>query len=147
MNEQLQNTMNDAAASLIEKAMGGLDSATGFLQAELPEYVYQLMLWYSVKSAVLCALMMALSALWFHFGVVKPIKMITTGLKNNKTNFFVEESYRNGGVQVSGSAIPLIFSVAIILPLSVAISKGLTVLKIWIAPKVWLVEYASTLIK
>ena len=44
MNEQLQNTMNDAATVLIEKAMIGLDDSTGFLQAEMPDYVYKLML-------------------------------------------------------------------------------------------------------
>jgi len=152
MNEQLQNTMNEAATALIEKAMSGLDSATGFLQAEIPEYVYQLMLWYGVKSAIMCAVAVLIIPLWI-FIFRKSIKMRNEAKQAYRNN---ESWTRFGGGEPSDVSSHSYDIQANMIPLWVASIVFLAIfllfinlewIQIWIAPKVWLVEYASDLIK
>lgn len=142
MNEELQT----AVSSLINKALDGVDATTGFLQAEIPEYLYQLLLWYGVKSFVLGGLYLAISAIWIYFGVIKPVKMISKGLSKGEENFFVTTSY-NRGFETSGAEIALFANIFLIIPIVASISHLMTGVQIWIAPKVWLFEYASSLVK
>lgn len=52
MNEQLQQ----ALATILGKTMEGIDASVAFMQAELPDVIQQLLLWYGVKSAIMCTL-------------------------------------------------------------------------------------------
>lgn len=147
MNEELSNTLQTGAAALIEKALSGIDQATGFLQAEIPEYVYQLLLWKGVESFITFILCLVVTGLWIFYGIVKPIKMISKGLKDCEENFFVStHNYHKDKVEVDFSALSLLLNVFILFPL-MGFIKNLEWLQIWIAPKVWLVEYAATLVK
>lgn len=147
MNEQLSNTLQTDAAALIEKALSGIDQATGFLQAEIPDYVYQLLLWKGVESFITFILCLVVTGSWIFYGIVKPIKMISKDLKDREQNFFVSaHAYNNGKVEVDFSALLLLLNVFILFPL-LGLINNLEWLQIWIAPEVWLVEYAATLVK
>ena len=50
MNEQLQG----AVVQILERAISGIDSSVEFMQAELPDVIEQLLLWYGVKGLIEC---------------------------------------------------------------------------------------------
>ena len=122
MNEELQKALGE----LLSKANNGIDAASGFLVVELPEVIQQLLVWHSLKSCiygVLFTFVLATSV----YGLYRAIKACA-----------VNADYFPGVLAglVSSSVCALItfkfFSVA---------------LMIWVAPKVWLLEYAAQLTK
>ena len=147
MNEQLNNTMQDAATQLINKAMSGLDHAAGFLSAEIPDYVYQLIMWHGMKHGLTALLMLLITLTWFYYGVARPVKMICHGFKNKEPNFFVDEKRYYDGMELSVPSMALLFNLFLIFPFGTFCSSAMTAIQIWIAPKVWLVEYAAQLVK
>ncbi len=124
MNENLQS----AIEQLITKTLEGVDTSVDFLQAELPEYVYQLLLWYGVYNFILFFTSITILANIFYFMPKIWEKVISSENKD----FLI------GCSGIIASIVGIAF---------VSIQMNLTWLQIWIAPKVWLVEYASRLVK
>lgn len=122
MNDELQK----ALAEILNKTLKGVDAGVSFLQQELPEVIQQLLIWHAVESALLCLSLLLISALctWV-------AKKIWVGGKKE-------------GLDGEWFAIiPGFISVAFA---TFAINTT-TWLKILIAPKLYLVEYAASLIK
>lgn len=129
MNEQLQN----ALAEIIQKATTGIDAATEFLAAEMPDVVYQLLLWYGVKSAIMCALGAALILLWLYAWC-----KFSGPCKGINLTHFEDEVSPHFMASLAVMWIPLALSASML---------NLDWLQIAIAPKIWLIEYAATLVK
>jgi len=128
MNEQLQT----ALADLLSKANEGIDSASGFLVDEIPDVIYQLLMWYGVYSAIMCvAGIIYLSVLY------KAIKWSLTG---PRWDWHMKQTD-------AGFPTPVFYMLTVLLLIPVFHMFNLTWLKIWIAPKIWLIEYAATLAK
>lgn len=138
MNEALQQ----AVADLLQRAVDGVDSAATFLSAELPDYVYQLLLWYGVKSGVGCLLGIAMLFVAYKL-CVKAAKI--TAAYRNKESWALDYYGDATGTVVAGTAA--CYLGATILVVIAACSVDLVWLKIWLAPKVWLVDYATSLVK
>jgi len=125
MNEQLQG----ALTSLINKSLAGLDAATDVLTAELPEVITQLMLWYSVKSAITSIICIFILYLIYKF----------TSWQYKKFNDADLEFWDHP---------ELMFNLLLLIPIMISLKvMNLDWLQIWIAPKVWLIEYAASLAK
>ena len=132
MNEQLQN----ALSGLLTKTMEGVETASTFLVAELPDVVYQLLLWYGVRSIVETVL--AISCVLFY---IKLEKKLYPFIKDA-----CDDSYDPNFV--FGFGYLCIGSIPRVILLIVAYKHmSLDWLQIWIAPKIWLLEYSATLIK
>jgi len=126
MNEQLQNTVNE----ILQKAIAGATQAGEFLKDQIPDVVQQLLTWKLTESAV--------------EGVGCVVGVVALGIAYKKfckliarmdTDYFARSlagAFSGGGV--------VVLSVA-------SLSNLLEVLKIWLAPKVWLLEYAASLVK
>jgi len=120
MDEQLQT----ALADLISKANEGIDSASGFLASELPDVIYQLLLWYGVYSAVMCFF-----GIIFVIACYKVIKWSVTGSRLE----WHKEQIRYG------HPTPILYMFIALLAIPTNAMLNLTWLKIWIAPKIWLI--------
>lgn len=130
MNEELQKAIADMFNSVL--------SAKDFLVGELPEYVNQLLMWRMVWSIgfFVIGLALILSAICLQAWIYK--------------------SYKNKGaiysiVSEDAEFWPAIIIIDFILSVT-AFIFGVSIismewLQIWIAPKVWLVEYAASLVK
>jgi len=128
MKEELENTANEALRAIIDNAAAAKD----FILAELPEVVQQLLMWKMIESilsmvvSILCCLIAVGVNVWQFKVVKKHWERIT-----------------------SESAEPfLMFNVLQlfwILPICLLFS--MTWLKILIAPKVYLLEYATHLVR
>ena len=156
--------LNTALAQLIEQASAGIDASVGFLEAEIPDVVYQLILWYGVKSAI--CFVASLLLLVVPFLVIKRLR---AGFKKyfpekKKSDYEDGEAvsewtyvdvtnyeYTKNRVYIREKDIASIYKIVggILSVGSIVISGvlfNLTWLQIWIAPKVWLLEYAAQLV-
>ena len=127
MNETLQKALTE----LVEKSMEGMDSTVNFLQAEIPEVLKQLLMWHGVSNFIYFMIGIFL-AIWL---IILDGIIIRKGLKDG----WDDELWM---IATIGGAT---LNVIIIIISSIFINMQW--LQIWIAPKVWLIEYASKLIK
>lgn len=128
MNEQLQT----ALLEIITKVTKGVDASVDFLSAEIPDVVHQLLMWYAVKGAVLCVIGVAVVVMW----VIVEMKVV----KHLKAEQADHDVWFLGYIVLG--------SVARLVPFFSALTTiNLDWLQIWIAPKIWLIEYVSSLAK
>lgn len=144
MNEELQK----ALAELLGKANNGIDTAGEFLASELPDVIQQLLMWHGVKSLIFCVtgiLMICFAA--------KAFKSIKTIIPNRPTednscgNWFYERYFGDSSsIHLGGVVFCLVFfNICFTYVLSAIYMLNIQWLQIWIAPKVWLIEYAAKL--
>jgi hypothetical protein len=144
-----QKTLEQALVHIIEKAVHGIDTATAFIQAELPDVVQQLLVWHAVDSFIWFALGVSLPALFWitylvkggrgnvketdKYGTTYYEETLTHGRSGEVSEFGVFFCALGGGCShVIGTLLAL---------------DNLTWLKILLAPKLYLLEYAARLIK
>lgn len=121
MNEQAQKILVD----LLKKATDGIDSAVAFSQAQIPDVVQQLLMWHAVSSAaiqVLCLLIIIFSI---------TVIVITWNTGDDADSVML--------VTVIMGIITIVFLVVFF--------NYFDWLKIWLAPKLYLIEYAASLVK
>lgn len=122
-------TLDSVLIDAIQKTQGAIGEATDFVLAQAPELIQQLLLWKATESFIEMAIGIAI-AVWT---VVFVKKMVLV---------YKEDSPHEWGIlttmTIMAACIPMGISLAII---------NLTWLKIWIAPKLFLLEYAASLIK
>jgi len=130
MNTELDQTANEALRALIDNAA----STKEFILAELPEVVQQLLMWKTAESIADCVIALAF--------VGVPLFIVRWQWVNG------EEHIKHSIVKETDGAIYLVNAV-LILPLLIGTLKycNLTWLQIWLAPKVYLLEYAADLVK
>ncbi len=124
MNEELQN----AVTQLITKTLEGVDTSIDFLGDELPDYIYQLMLWYGVYNFIWFCLSICFLGAFIYF-----LKTALNGNWGDKDR-----------IQFNNVPCAVLSMISFLISI---IGVNLVWLKIWIAPKVWLIEYAGSLVK
>jgi len=127
--EQKSTALNDELAALINKSLAGADAAASFLQAQLPDVIHQLLVWHAVSSF----LSQALSVAWF-IGLVLWVKAGT----KNKGMGALHEEWLAGTIGVG-----FVGSIVFIL----VFFYNFDWLKIWLAPKIYLLDYVASLVK
>ena len=125
MNEQLQT----ALAELIKSTL----QAKEFIVGELPEVVRQLLLWHGIQDFILFCIGLVLLAA---YGYCLRRFVIKNWSK-------IKEADDSEGFLIT--MLSLVCVVVLSVPLMFIFP--LTWLQIWIAPKVWLIEYAASLVK
>ncbi len=121
MNEEAQKILLD----LLKKAANGIDSAVAFSQQQIPDVVNQLLLWNAVSSAMIQALCL--------------IIIITCVILCIQAWRKMED--------VDGMMIVTMFCFIISAILTLVFFNYFDWLKIWLAPKLYLIEYAASLVK
>jgi hypothetical protein len=127
MNNQLQIELSKIVAGINK----GTNTAVDFLNEQTPELVQQLLMWEGISNLIKC--------------VVGILLTFTTILVLIKLVFPVIEKHASDdkeGFYAGTFVLALIIQRLIFIEL-----YNLTWLKIWLAPKVWLLEYVSKLIK
>jgi len=127
MNETLQKALTE----LVEKSMEGMDSTVNFLQAEIPEVLKQLLMWHGVSNFIyfMIGIFMAICL------IILDVIIIRKGIKDR----WDDELWMIAAI--GGTTLNVIIATIS------SIFINMQWLQIWIAPKVWLIEYASKLIK
>ncbi len=125
MNEELQK----ALVELLNKTLSGIDSAGEFMAAQIPDVVQQLLMWHSVYSLIVSSMCLAL----LFFAIKLDIRLFYITKGRDDEDFLVI------GYFLIGSIVRAILYAFLLSGIS------LDWLQIWLAPKVWLLEYASKL--
>jgi len=127
MNEQLDNAAVDALVSIVTNAA----RAKEFVLSELPEVVEQLLAWKLVESiAVNLICLAAIIAI-----AVNIIKLVAFGSKDN---------WKGDAVMVW---VFITIGITTVIIITSFFLMNLAWIQIWIAPKVYLLEYASELVR
>lgn len=125
MNENLQLALTE----IINKAISGIDTSVEFMKAELPDVITQLLTWYAVYNGAV-----ALASLLVIIAIITGWIKVFKWMKKDDSYMEFEVIFVLG-----------VFSLMIIM--FAIFSFNLEWLQILIAPKIWLIEYASTLVK
>ena len=141
MNEQLETQL----VEILQSVSTSVGDAKEFIIAELPDVVQQVLSWYTVLSVVeniLAILLLIVIGYMIRNMILKPKSMNTANLVQRLS--FMKNHYAENRIEYS-PAVLLVIAVTFGLFL-VAMSKlNIVFLKILIAPKLWLIEYAATL--
>ena len=141
MNEQMQNALVD----IIQKASSGIDASVSFLSSEIPDVISQLLLWSITASSV----GMALSAIVIAISVsmiVWMMKLYGRGRDTGKPNW-VHDGDRYNALRERVIPVSCVLFICLVVGPIVFVVNLMEVLKIWLAPKIWLIEYAASLAK
>lgn len=120
MNEQLQQ----ALLVIIHKTTNAVGASIDFLSGQIPDVIHQLLVWHAVKSGLLCTLFLVATSLVI-FAVYKIEK---------KT-------------QPIDRGIPSMVGIVVSIFLLFGASQNFEWLQILVAPKIFLIEYATSLVK
>lgn len=127
MNEQAQKILVD----LLQKASNGIDSAVSFSQAQIPDVVHQLLVWNFTSSMIstIIGFLLFLGAQCASWLIFKKLKNDWAG-----DEFFEHPESMIVGMIYAFTYLPLALT-------------NMDWLKIWLAPKLYLIEYAASLVK
>lgn len=124
MNEQLQT----ALAEMLGKANAGIDAGATFLQAQLPDVIQQLLVWKAVVSGLLC-LLSVVALIGITVAIIKVLR---------------NQEYWDGCDMPPAVLVAGFMSILYFIPAAV---WNIDWLQIWLAPKIYLIEYAASLAK
>lgn len=141
MNEQLQQ----ALTAILNKTMSGVDAGVNFLSAEIPDVIHQLLLWKMVYSLVIFIGGVLLLLITVVFVYKQTCKVEVEGNVNWK-KYKANLSFDTDG-DVHPGIIAVIAGGCFGAGFGIAGMTDLTWLQIWIAPKIYLIEYAASLAK
>ncbi|EPM0362614.1 hypothetical protein ACYQSV_000308 [Klebsiella aerogenes] len=127
MNEQA----NKILVELMQRAVKGVDAAMSFSQAQIPDVVHQLLVWNFAVSLILSVL-----------GVLLFFAAQFAAWKGFK--YLRREWQGDGWVEHPEIMFITLAYIATFCPLAWV---SLDWLKIWLAPKIWLIEYTAELLK
>lgn len=129
MAQQLEAKASELLVKMIDVTVQSVSDVVEFGKQQIPEVIHQLLMWNIMKASI----WVVLSAV-FAIGLVMLV---------NRSKPTLEESAPGLGIciQICG------WLTALLLGGSIFINKLLDAVYIWIAPKVWLIEYAAELIK
>ncbi len=150
MNEQA----NKILVELLQKAANGIDAAVSFSQAQIPDVVHQLLVWRFTQSLAMFIVALATipAVLWI---IRKQLKKVQVGKYGPGEGYSWDEGKPKYAVTMvwdkDGDISPFSVILCTILAfygtwLYVTLFS-LAWLKIWLAPKLYLLEYAASLIK
>lgn len=124
MNEELQKALADT----INNALTAADTTTDFLLSEIPDVIQQLLIWKMVESLIIfCVCIVAIVTIpILMFKLFKHLKKVNAGRYNEGVEYM--------------TAFGLLF---LTFP---ALALNLDWLQIWLAPKIYLLEYAANLV-
>lgn len=140
MNEQLQQSL----AIILDKTINGIDASLGFMQVQLPDVIEQLLLWYAVKGIILALFgLIMIPSIVFYIIKVKTIDFQSC----THDTFWVAHYHHSSNNMNAGGALLGVFSGACSTAGFIMLFNIMDTIKIWIAPKIWLIEYAAQLTK
>ncbi|MGZ0195574.1 hypothetical protein ACTM9L_09165 [Citrobacter freundii] len=149
----MEEQANKVLVELLQKAVAGIDAAVSFSQAQIPDVVHQLLVWNMTHSLIMTVIAISTIPLvvWF---VKRQCRKVEIGKFGNEGYSWDRGNPKYSPTMVWDSNGELSFFVV---PMAgviciwgcwvIAVVTRMTWLKIWLAPKLYLLEYAASLIK
>lgn len=131
--------LSKVLAENIQKASDGVGSAIDFTMDQAPEVIQQAIMWQITKSVT--AFIISISALLFGVYLLQIARGIQRKNKERKLTRYHSDEFEDADGYFIISACIIFFAAPF------ALMSCMSALKVWVAPKVWLIEYAASLIK
>lgn len=140
----MEEQANKILVELLQKASNGIDAAVSFSQAQIPDVVRQLLIWSFVHSALfqVAGLLLLIAAM--------KLPGFARTARNNGERWTSFDGCPNDGYFISSFYYDICTVFAPIFGSIIGvliIAFNFEWLKIWIAPKLFLIEYAASLVK
>lgn len=136
--------VNDLLLETLEKGIAAVEKGAEFLGEQIPLVVQELLLFKAVEAGFYI-----LASLAVLYGVYRWAKLLPMAVKDAESDYKLPDNYKRtfpepmaiGYIMVGGfvSAIAGIFS------LTTLVSETITLAKILLAPRIYLLEYAASL--
>ena len=143
MNEHAKEIL----AQLLQRALDGVDAAVDFSQQQIPDVIQQLLMWHFTESLVVGSLLFLLLPAWvytlYRFRPGRKIDPEKGFFENTQFNFFTDQD-NDPDPRIS---LTVVATVVVLFCFAVGIGQLLESAKIWLAPKLYLLEYGASLIK
>lgn len=164
-------TLQDSLVSIITQVQSGVQSGVSFLQAEIPDVIRQLLVWKAVEASIWAGmhLLLVIAGVAAFINCYKVIneqnrlEAIESAAdsardavgRHHDTFAALNQAYTDANAAstghlsrtVIGCIIGIIWTVVGIISLCNIWDHIMTVAQIHLAPKVWLIEYAASLVK
>ncbi|MDM8575039.1 hypothetical protein QU972_26455 [Escherichia coli] len=121
----MEEQANKILVELLRKASNGIDAAVSFSQAQIPDVIHQLLMWHAVSSAGIQAICVLVIIACVYL-------MIFAWNKGDDADIVLLSLLVTSGIAIT--SIVVFFNY-------------FDWLKIWLAPKLYLIEYAASLVK
>lgn len=145
-NERAQ----EALADLLNMAIDSLEGAQTFAEAQLPDVIEQLLMWKMLESMVPASIAILLwaGAAYLLIGTPAAIRRARKAYDNREewTRLHAYSEITSPTYDFASLGVPRI-TPALLIALAGLLMFNLTWLQILVAPKVYLLEYASNLVK
>ncbi|EKH7614152.1 hypothetical protein O9K73_001759 [Escherichia coli] len=140
----MEEQANKILVELLQKASNGIDAAVSFSQAQIPDVVHQLLIWSFVHSALfqVTGLLLLIAAM--------KLPGFARTARNNGERWTSFDGCPNDGYFISSFYYDICTVFAPIFGSIIGvliIAFNFEWLKIWLAPKLFLIEYAASLVK
>lgn len=135
--QNAEHSLNLALTDLITSTVTGAGEAKDFLVAEIPDVAQQALLYYGVYNFIL--FLLSLVFIWIS---IKFIKIVYVDKLEWAWN---QDGYSKGELNLLGFSASVIVGISMLI--LVPLSMNLQWLKIWLAPKLWLIEYTASIVK
>lgn len=141
----MEEQANKILVELLQKAVGGIDAAVSFSQAQIPDIVHQLLVWNFVSSAlamivglvICCGMPLIARSILIRYGKAK-VKDET---------WVIDQSFDYTKSMSFPAFMVLFFCAGAFIISVIVVINSMDWLKIWLTPKLYLLEYAASLIK
>ena len=146
---KVESQLEVALAEAVTKTVDSIDTAAGFLAAQAPEVVSQLLIWHGIKSALTCVLGIGVLYAIQHvarryIGQGALIDLDSKLHRNNHLQTLTHDSKGEWCPRVIGTVFA--GSLGIVMGIDLTINN-LDWLQILVAEKIWMLEYAAKIIK
>lgn len=140
----MEEQANKILVELLQKASNGIDAAVSFSQAQIPDVVHQLLIWSFVHSALsqVTGLLLLIAAI--------KLPSFARTVRNNGERWTSFDGCPNDGYFISSFYYDICTVFAPVFGSIIGVSIiafNFEWLKIWLAPKLFLIEYAASLVK
>lgn len=142
-------SLNDALVEIIQKTQGAVETGVSFLSQQIPDVIHQLLVWKLAESlayGVVGITSFVLAVVLVRSMIKEPV-VVKEGSAYNRTKYkpTLWRDYESDILPtiVGGGLAALVLAISSL----VNLPQFLTALQIYIAPKVWLIEYAAHLAK
>ena len=125
-------SLDTVLAEILTKAVAGVETAGEFIIGEIPLVAQEALLYYGVYHFIMMIL-----------GIVLLVLIVINGF--NVAKVIKEDKWSGDAIGIY--CVVSICGSIIMFMVSTCALMNMTWLKIWLAPKIWLIEYAGSLVK
>jgi len=134
--------IEDTVVELIQKSVSSVEQGISWLSGELPDVIHQFLMWKLAASILFIVLWCIGAFIWSrYYAEYKRIEVQNSSNRNTYTRYapIIDTGTYETILILSGLVMSVLFFVVV--------TCGFTILQILIAPKIYLIEYAASLMK